>query len=145
MNHSRQKFFSRLSLFTALVFCGCTVLTLSSCSKKPSAAIIGKWRVQGSNETVEFRKDGTVITAHKVNAGPPGNPHPLTEETTGKYAFTDANHMSVQINQGNTNQPPISATCVVHIHGDKMDMTVTVNAPGNNGQQEEKASFRRLK
>ena len=115
----------------ALLSC-CATLILSSCSKKASVAIIGKWQVQGQKETIEFRKDGTVITS-----GPTGN---TQDETTGKYTFTDGSHMNLQINTGDTNEPTISVSCDVHIHGDKMDATMTM--PGDS--QQHKVNFKRL-
>jgi len=114
-------------LIAALLVC-CAVLLLSSCSKKASAAIIGKWRVQSTKETVEFRQDGTFITLQD-------------QKQNGKYTFTDGSHMNLQINTGNTNMPEISASCEVHINGDKMDMTVTVPGQG----QKQKTHFTRLK
>ena len=127
-------------LIAALLSC-CAVLLLSSCSKKASAAIIGKWQVQGSKERVEFRKDGTVVTINDTTAGPPGNTRTIQQETTDKYTFTDASHMSLQISTGNTNMPEISASCEVHINGDKMDMTLTISGQG----QQQKTHFTRLK
>ena len=114
-------------LIAALLSC-CAVLLLSSCSKKASAAIIGKWRVQATKEIVEFRQDGTFI-------------NPQDQKQTGKYTFTDGSHMNLQINTGNTNMPEISASCEVHIQGDKMDMTVTVSGQG----RQQKTHFTRLK
>ena len=119
-------------LIVALLSC-CATPILSSCSKSPSAAIIGKWQVQGSKEAIEFRKDGTVITS-----GPTGD---TQDETTGKYTFTDGNHMNLQINTGDTNEPAISVSCEVHIHGDKMDATMTT--PGDS--QRHKVNFKRMK
>jgi len=128
-------------LLVVALFSCCATLVLSSCSKSPSAAIIGKWQVQGSKERVEFRKDGTVVTINDTTAGPPGNTRTIQQETTGKYTFTDASHMSLQISTGNTNQPAISATCEVRVNGDRMDVTVTV--PGD--RQQHKTVFKRLK
>ena len=128
MNHSSQKKFSRASVFIAALLGCCAVLILSSCSKKASAAIIGKWRVQSTKETVEFRKDGTFITLQD-------------QKQNGKYTFTDGSHMNLQINTGNTNMPEISASCEVHINGDKMDMTLTVSGQ----RQQQKTHFTRLK
>jgi uncharacterized Rossmann fold enzyme len=128
--------FSFLLIF-ALLGC-CAVLTFSSCSKKASVAIIGKWQVQGEKDRIEFRKDGTVLNSHDITAGPPGDTRTFTEEKViGKYTFTDGNHMNFQMNTGNTNNPPISIICVVHIHGDKMDMTMAV-------PQQHKVNFKRL-
>ena len=128
------------SLLIVALFCCCAALVLSSCSKKASTAIIGKWQVQGSKERVEFRKDGTVITTEDITAGPPGNTHTLEQETTGTYTFTDGSHINLQINTGDTNQPAISVSCEIQIHGDKMDVAVT--APGE--KQQHKAIFKRL-
>ena len=49
--------------------------------------------------------------------------------------------MNLQIDTGNTNMPEMSASCEVHIHGDKMDMTVTVSGQ----RQQQKTHFTRLK
>jgi len=114
-------------LIAALLSC-CAVLLLSSCSKKASDAIIGKWRVQSTKDTVEFRKDGTFI-------------NPQDQKQNGKYTFTDGGHMNLQINTGDTNMPEVSASCEVHINGDKMDMTMTVSGQ----RQQQKTHFTRLK
>jgi hypothetical protein len=116
------------SFLVVALLSSCAVLLLPSCSKKASAAIIGKWQVQGTKEISEFRKDGTVI-------------NPQNEKQNGKYTFTDGSHMDLQINTGDTNQPTASASCKVQIHGDKMDWTIT--GPGQGQQQ--KAHFTRLK
>ncbi len=128
------------SLLVVALFSCCAALVLSSCSKKASAAIIGKWQVQGSKERVEFRKDGTVITSQDITAGPPGNTHTLEQETTGTYTFTDGSHMNLQINAGDTNQPAIYVSCEVHIHGDKMDVAATMSGE----RQQHKTVFKRL-
>jgi hypothetical protein len=123
------------------LFLGATLL-LTSCSKKASTAIIGKWRVQSTRETVEFRKDGTLTSSQETIAGPPGgNAQTITNETTGKYTFTDSGHMNVQINTSNTNQPTISATCEVRVDGDKMRITMTI--PGE--RQPKQTSFKRVR
>jgi hypothetical protein len=114
-------------LAIALLSC-CVTLILSSCSKKANDAIIGKWRTQATKEIVEFRKDGTFV-------------NPQDQKQNGKYTFTDGSHMNLQIDTGNTNMPEMSASCEVHIHGDKMDMTVTVSGQ----RQQQKTHFTRLK
>ena len=140
--HSSSPKRGRLSsLLIVALLGGCAVLTFSSCAKKASVAIIGKWQVQKQQEEVEFRKDGTVITSHETTAGPPGNTRSFKEESTGKYAFTDGSHMNLQIYEGDTNAPVVSIRCEVHINGDQMDMTMTA---GGQGQQR-KVSFKRLK
>jgi len=116
------------SLMIAALLSCCAALLLSSCSKKASAAIIGKWRVQATKEIVEFRQDGTFI-------------NPQDQKQNGKYKFTDGSHMNLQINTGNTNIPEMSASCEVHIQGEKMDMTVTVSGQ----RQQQKTHFTRLK
>jgi hypothetical protein len=114
-------------LAIALLSC-CVTLILSSCSKKANDAIIGKWRAQATKEIVEFRQDGTFI-------------NPQDQKQNGKYTFTDGSHMNLQIDTGNTNMPEMSASCEVHVHGDKMDMTVTVSGQ----RQQQKTHFTRLK
>ena len=130
MNHSLQRSPCNRSLFIAVLLGCCAVLSLSSCSKKTSDAIIGKWRVQSTKEIVEFRNDGTAISSQN-------------QKQNAKYTFTDDSHMNLQINTGNTNMPEMSASCEVHIHGDKMDMTITV--PGKGQPQTSKTHFTRLK
>jgi len=98
-------------LVVALLSC-CATLILSSCSKKTSVAIIGKWRVQDSRETVQFHKDGTFTSP---------------EDGNGTYTFTDDSHMKLEIS--GTNAPPV-LICAVKIHGDAMDMSITL--PGQN-------------
>src|SRR5437016_5748047 len=121
---SRRNWISR-SLIILLI--SAAILPLTSCSKKSSAAIVGKWRIRSTGETVEFRKDGTVNTFQTISAGPPGGIRTVTNMTTGKYIFTDAGHMNVQINTGNTNQPAISMTCEVHVDGDTMKLDATMS------------------
>ena len=116
------------SLLVVALLCCCATSILSSCSKKTSTAIIGKWQTQETKEIVEFRKDGTLID-------------PQNEKHNGTYTFTDGSHMNLQINTGETNQPEMSASCEVHIHGDTMDMTVTVAGQG----QKQITHFTRLK
>ena len=130
MNDSPQKPRFPFPRCIALLLGCCAVLILSSCSEKTSDAIIGKWRVQSTKEIVEFRKDGTVI-------------NPQDQKQNGKYTFTDGSHMNLQMNTGNTNMPEMSASCEVQIHGDKMDMTITV--PGKGQPQTTKTHFTRLK
>ena len=141
MKHSTLKIFPRVSVSITLLFGCCAILTLSSCSKKASTAIIGKWRDQSTKETVEFRKDGTISSSQEITAGPPGNTQTVTNETSGTYTFTDASHMSVQINTGNTNQPTVSASCEVRIDGDKMSITTTVS----RGRQPLRTSLKRIR
>jgi hypothetical protein len=102
-------------LFIVALFGCCAVLTWSSCSKKPSAAIIGKWEVQDDKEIVEFHADGTLTSS---GSG---------DNDNGTYTFTDDSHMKVAINDTNE---PIVLNCTVHIQGDAMDMTMTL--PGEN-------------
>ena len=127
-------------LFVALLGCSATLI-LSSCSEKASTAIIGKWRAQATKEIVEFRKDGTVISTQEITAGPPGNTQTVTNKTSGTYAFTDAKHMSMQINTDNTNQPAISVSCEVRIDGDKMSVVATVSGD----RQPQRTSLKRIR
>jgi len=91
-------------------------LILTSCSKQPSSTIIGKWRVESRfSETVEFRKDGTVISSRGTN----------TE--TGKYTFVDNNHLKIEFNVGSTERTnvPLIVNCEVQVHGELIDITAT--------------------
>ena len=128
MNYSSRKFCSHTRIIILLLLACCAVPIFSSCSKKASDAIIGKWRVQSTKETVEFRQDGTFINLQD-------------QKQNGKYTFTDGSHMNLQINTGNTNMPEVSASCEVRINGDKMDMTLTVSGQ----RQQQRTHFTRLK
>jgi len=127
--HKRSQFSSLL--IVVLLGC-CAVLAFSSCSKKASTAIIGKWQGQ---DIIEFRKDGKFINYHDVVAGSSGNTKIFKQETDGKYTFTDANHMNLRFNSGG-----ISIRCEVHIHGNQMDMTMIL--PRDSQQQ--KVNLKRL-
>ena len=123
MNILSRKRSRSFSLFIVTLL-GCSVvLTLSSCSKKTSVAIIGKWRVQGIGETIQFHKDGTFTSP---------------EDGNGTYTFTDDSHMKVELS--GTNAPPV-LIFAVEIHGDAMDMTTTF--PGQN--KPNTAHFKRIK
>ncbi len=141
MNRSPSKFVSRASIHIVLTCGCCAALTLTSCSKKASTAIIGKWRDQSTKEVVEFRKDGTLASSQEITAGPPGNTQTVKNETTGTYTFTDASHMNMQIQTGNTNQPTVLVRCEVRIDGDKMNVIATV--PGE--RQSQRAILKRVK
>ena len=107
-------------MFIAALLGCCAVLTLSSCSKKASAAIIGKWRVQGESAIIEFRKDGTLTISH--------NTGPATGQTEdGTYTFTDSSHMKMELKTGDSGKKaPQIANWTVQIHGDAMDMSVVI-------------------
>ena len=128
MNTSSSRRCQFPNWFIVASFIFCATLFLTSCSKKASTAIVGKWQVQATKEIVEFRQDGTFI-------------NPQDQKQNGKYTFTDGSHMNLKINTGNTNMPEISASCEVHINGDKMDMTLTVSGQ----RQQQKTHFTRLK
>ena len=112
MNTSSQKHSHFFPQLIVALLGGCAVLTFSSCSKKASVAIIGKWQVQGDKETIEFRKDGTFTGS---------------EDGNGTYIFTDNSHMECEFS--NTNAPA-NLNCTVHIHGDAMDVAMTI--PGQH-------------
>ena len=94
-------------------------LILSSCSKKPEQALIGKWNVQeGKSAAVEFRKDGTLVSTENDKV------------TYGKFSFTDRTHMQIQVfEHDNTNQP-LTITAQVAISGDSADLILT--GPGTD-------------
>ena len=118
MNHHSQKFFSNISVLIAVMFACCAVFVLSSCSKKPSNAIIGKWLYPGGSGTIEFRNDGTAtITQEKAQlAG---------HNMEGTYTFTDANHMTMQMTPAdNKTKTPQTINCIVQVHDDSMDWEI---------------------
>jgi hypothetical protein len=85
-----------------------------SCAKKPQDQIVGKWNVEGTQPvTVEFHKDGTVITT--VDG----------KETPGTYKFVGETNMeTVTYATIGTNKLTVNASVAVAIHGDNADLTV---------------------
>jgi hypothetical protein len=131
MNHSLQKCF-RSSLVIALLFCA--TAALSSCSKKPSKALIGKWQVEGQAAQVEFRKDGTLATTERG------------QTETGNYKFTDNTHMQMQLDIGTGNgetNHTITIACEVVMHGDMANITMTM--PGDGKNRKQIANLKRIK
>jgi hypothetical protein len=135
---SRRSRFSHWLIVALLI--SCVALTLISCSKKTSAAIIGKWRAEETKETVEFRKDGTLTSSQDTTTGTAGNTQTIRNKVTGTFTFTDSHHMDIQISTGNTNQPPVSISCEVRINGDKMSLV----AAESGSHQQHLTNFRRL-
>jgi hypothetical protein len=117
----------------------CAVLGLSSCEKKAKVAIIGKWQVSGGNDTCEFRKDGVFVNIHEKTIGPPENAHVFKQETAGTWDFEDASHLHVLLDQGG-----IFIQFRVHIHGDRMNGTMTVGDSPQHTKQYE-INLKRLK
>jgi hypothetical protein len=107
--------------FVAFV-CLAAALVLSSCSKKPQQAIVGKWNVQGQAAIVEFRSDGTMSTTDKGTVRP------------AKYKFTDDTHLEMEITvpaPNSTNNIMVQIPVEIAVHGDTADMTATMSAqPG---------------
>jgi hypothetical protein len=119
-------------LILALLCCSAAMM-FSSCSKKASSLIIGKWQVQGQSANVEFKSDGTLIS----NAG--------GHTETGKYIFSDDTHMKLEVTPPKRELPPgvtmpdsMTADCVVKINGDDLDMEVTPNMSGQPQAQSRK-------
>jgi|SRR5690348_17343063 len=71
----------------SLLIVGCTMaVVLSGCSPKVKSAALGKWRADGSNETMEFRSDGTCQGNDRYG-----------RVVSGKFAFVDADHVKVDL------------------------------------------------
>src|SRR6185312_2774025 len=105
-----------LFIRTTLV-CLSAALLLSSCSKKPQNALIGKWKVDENQSTVEYRKDGTMVTSQDG------------KEIEGKYEFVDDTHLkleSTELQGGNT--VIMRFTCELAIHGDKAEISTTLGS-----------------
>ena|ERR1022692_3020819 len=116
MNLHSQKIFSHISVIIIVMFACCAVFVLTSCSKKPSTAIIGKWLYPGEVGTIEFRKDGTVTLFQ--NTGPLAG-----HNMEGTYTFTDENQMTLRMKPVGDNNPRMMQTVnfIVRIHDDSMD------------------------
>jgi hypothetical protein len=105
-----------LFIRTAL-FCLGAALLLSSCAKKPQDAIIGKWKVDENQSTVEYRKDGTMVTSQDG------------KDIMGKYEFVDNTHLkleSTELQGGNT--VIMRFSCELAIHGDKAEISTTLGS-----------------
>ena len=63
------------------------VLILASCSSKPENLIIGKWQEIGSNNTIEFYKDGTVKITGPTGLG--------KKSGTGTYKFVENSRLKL--------------------------------------------------
>ena len=105
---------------TGLV-CLAAALVLSSCSKKPQQAIIGKWNVKDQSTTVEFRKDGTFVTMENG------------KETPATYKFLNDTNVEMQVSTlVGTNKIFMRVTFELAVHGDSADMSIT--APSRPGE-----------
>ena len=124
MSHSPSNYFRCLTLVLA-------TLISSSCSKKPSKAIIGKWYVEGQSALVEFRKDGTLTSTENGHAVP------------GTYKFTDNTHMQLEIDVNGSNK--VNVACEIAVHGDKADFTLTIPAPDGSHSNKQTAHLKRIK
>ena len=139
MNNSsnRRPTFSPLIL---TLLCCCTAIIFSSCSKKASNSIVGKWEVPGEKSIIEFKPDGTMT----VNSG--------GKAVAGKYSFSDETHMKMEIAIPKEELPPgmnmpdsMTSDCVVKINGDSLDMDVTTNIPGQAQSHKETSHLKRIK
>ena len=74
------------TIFTLSVFY--FVIILASCSSKPENLIIGKWQEMGSNNTIEFFRDGTV----KIT-GPTGF---SKKSGTGTFKFVEDGRLRLE-------------------------------------------------
>lgn len=127
-----------LKHFTPMISTGLVCLAaaviLSSCSKKPQQAIIGKWNTEGQTSVVEFRKDGTVVTTDKGKA------------ETASYKFLDDSHLELEMStQMGTNTMKVRLTFDAVIKDDKADLTVTLPGPGGGPQQSQTMHLVRAK
>jgi len=83
--------------------------------KTPQQQILGKWKVDGQQAVVEYRKDGTYIT---TQGG---------QSSTGTYRFPDDSHLELNVSgQLGTNTIKVSLNCTIVFHGDKADLTATL-------------------
>ena len=112
------------SIISTGLICLAAALAVSSCSKKPQQAILGKWTVEGQSATVEFRKGGTVITSDKG------------KESPAKYTFLNDTNVEMEMSAdvpGRTNKIIVRMTFGVTIQGDKADLAITT--PAGPGEQ----------
>jgi len=140
MKRSSNKFV----FITGLVAC-CAALLLSSCTKKTSEAIIGKWQDVKDNSVTEFKSDGTVSMTG------PGAP-----AMTGTYKFTDDTHFSASVSMpmppeakgkvpaGTPDTITMTADCTVKITGDEMDIDAKMSIMGQPPQPDH-SHFKRVK
>jgi hypothetical protein len=108
-------------MFITRFVCLAAALVLSSCSKKPQQAILGKWNAEESKSLVEFRPDGTVTTLENGTT------------STAKYKFLSETNFEMEVTAMiNTNKITIQMMCGVAIHGDTAELTL--NIPGQAGR-----------
>ena len=124
MSNSLSKYFRCLTLVLV-------TLILSSCSKKPSKAIIGKWYVEGQSALVEFRKDSTLTSTENGHAVP------------GTYKFTDDTHMQLEIDENGSNK--VNLACEIAVRGDKADFTLMIPAPDGLHSNKQTVHLKRVK
>lgn len=94
---------------THLLLVVCFVFLLASCGLKLEKAIIGKWSRIGSEETIEFYKEGTVNI--------------IDEEMpmAGNYKFIDDN--SIRLDLGGLGELVGPIICDVSISEDELILT----------------------
>jgi len=110
----------RPMFFTGFV-CLAAALVLSSCSKKPQQAILGKWNAEENNSVVEFRADGIITTVTK------------DKTSSVKYRFLSDTNVEMEMSAVvNTNKLVVRLSCGLAIHGDTAELTL--NLPGQGGQ-----------
>jgi len=119
MNNQLPKLFHTIVVTGLTLFCA--ALTLSSCSKKPADALIGKWNQDGKSTTVEFRPDGTLINTEngKLAHG-------------GKYKFTDSSHLQMEVFAEGSTNVEMTLPCEFAVKGDMAVLGLI--APGTTNQ-----------
>ena len=102
-------------LISPAFICLATALVLSSCSKKPEQEIIGKWNVEGQAGTVEFRKDGTVLS---LTQG---------QESSSTYKFLSETNLEMATTaEIGTNKILIRVPATIAFHDGDADLLVEV-------------------
>jgi hypothetical protein len=119
--------------FTGFV-CLAAGLALSSCSKKPQQAIVGKWNAQENNSVVEFRTDGTVTTSDK------------DKTSSANYRFLNDTNLEIEMGAAvNTNKIVVRLSCALAIHGDAAELTLNLPGQGDRPPQTKVMHLSRIK
>lgn len=128
---------SQISSVTGWLAVACLATLLISCASKTENEIVGKWDIvltisatgrytvhtAAGAETIEFLKNGTVVTVTEEKWPVFGGPAWITKRTkAGDYKFIEKDRIKIQWGGFNAWDGPIVAN--ISISGDKLTLTM---------------------
>ena len=94
-------------------------VVLAGCSPKIKSIALGKWRVEGGNQVMEFRNDGTCQGSDSYG-----------RVVSGKFAFVDAEHVKIELTTTSEDKTKGvrlvdqgAGVAKIAVHGDDLSMT----------------------